>query len=234
MKVLLIGCLFAAAASPLQADLILSTMPAFQTAGVGQNVFEQINVAGVVGGVSNVGAFDLHLDFNPLVLTPLNVSFGVSLGDSSSEAFTSVSLLPGEVQLAEASLLDPATLQAGQPNAFQLARIEFNVVGLGTTGLTFSQTIVDDPFGGKLTTTSIPGTVTGVPEPSGSMLIALGWLVAVAARFAVSAKMEYGLSVPRQRSRSRLTTVSGPDLRADRSNPPLGPLAKRKDRRNSR
>jgi hypothetical protein len=174
VKQFLIPCLLAAAASPLQADLILSVSPAFQTITAGQTVLEQINVSGVAGGTANVGAFDLHLDFDPLVLAPLKVSFGVSLGDPSSQAFTSVSLLPGQAQLAEASLLDAATLEAAQANAFGLAQIEFEVVGTGISALSFSQTVVDDPFGGKLTVTSTPGTLTGVPEANSLMLVFLG------------------------------------------------------------
>src|SRR5438874_12189176 len=86
---------FAALICPAKAALILAISPPSQTAAVGQRVFETVTISGVVAGVSNVGAFDLHLDFDPAVLRAVNVAFGPLLGNPLAlEALSSFNLLP--------------------------------------------------------------------------------------------------------------------------------------------
>ena len=187
MKSVLPGICLMLTLCPLQAAQILSISPAAQTVSAGQTLSVNVLLGGIVSGTSNVGAFDLHLDFSATVLTPTGVSFGPSLGNPSLlEAFASSTLLPGEVQFAEASLLTPAMLAAMQGSSVTLATIGFRATGSGSTMLTFTQTVVDDPLGNKLTITSVPASVTAVPEPSGIELAALAAWVFICKRRDVS------------------------------------------------
>jgi hypothetical protein len=93
------------------------------------------------------------------------------------EAFTSVSLLPGRVELAEASLLS-ATALSSQTPSFLLAILQFRAIEAGFSRVSFSQIVVDDPFGAKLSVSGQDASiaVAAVPESSAWILLVAGLL----------------------------------------------------------
>jgi hypothetical protein len=177
---MLIGVLELAQVASAQ-PFSLSFVPASQVIGVGQPVTVDIFISGLgAGSPPSVGTFDLDVSFDPATLSPTGVTFGPFLGNPSdpAETITDFNFLPGVVDLAELSFLAPTELDALQPASFSLATLSFDALAKGTSPLTFSQVIVDDAFGGKLTIDPVSGQVT-VPEPS-SLLVFLFGLVALA------------------------------------------------------
>ena len=86
------------------------------------NAGDLVQVNAVISGLGNhappsVGAFDVSVGYNPLLLAPDDVTFGLLLGDPFLfEALTDVDFLtPGIANFAEVSLLSPSELDALQP-----------------------------------------------------------------------------------------------------------------------
>src|SRR5215510_11120485 len=90
-------------AGPVSLDLIPSSQPV--TAG--QTVFFDAVISGIGGpGATEVGSFDIFYRFDPVLLMPLSVDFGVLLGDESFfEAITAYTLGSDFVEAAEVSFL---------------------------------------------------------------------------------------------------------------------------------
>ncbi|MGH7392263.1 MAG: hypothetical protein ACREM3_22815 [Candidatus Rokuibacteriota bacterium] len=167
----------------------LGFVPASQTAGVGESVSVDVVVSDLgAGSAPSLGAFDLDVSFDPLILAPTSVTFGPFLGDEGLvEALTSFTLLPGVVDLAEVSFLLPAELDALQPASFTLATLFFDTLGVGTSPLTFAQALLDDAFAVRLDLAPDTGSVTVVataPVPfPGTLLLVGSGLVALALRW---------------------------------------------------
>jgi hypothetical protein len=172
---------------PLPAQAIsLDFVPVAQSVELGDPVNVDVVIAGLHAEDPDqiVGAFDLDVTFDPAILAPTGVTFGLLLGDPALfEALTDFTLGSGLVDLAEVSLLDDATLDALQPDSFTLATLSFATVGTGTSQLAF----VFDPFNDvkglnaePLTLDVGSGSVTvtqpsaPVPEPSSVVLVLLG------------------------------------------------------------
>jgi hypothetical protein len=180
---MLMGSLGITGTTPALA-ISLNFVPTSQTVGVGQPVTVDILISGLgAGSPPSVGTFDLDISFDPAILTPTGVTFGSFLGNPGdpAETITDFNFLPGIVDLAELSFLSPAELDGLQPASFSLATLSFDTLAKGTSPLTFSQIIVDDAFGGKLTVDPVGGRIT-VPEPSTLLLLGLGIAAAIASR----------------------------------------------------
>jgi len=136
-------------------------------------------------GASAIGGFDLTVSYDPSLLGAPNAFFGPNLGGPSDIiAFNSVST--GNIQSFEVSFLDPAILQANQPDSFELYSISFAAVGSGLSPVSFGSTILSDEFGNQLfpqlgTTTLVAEAPAGVPEPGTLLLVGAG-LAALALR----------------------------------------------------
>jgi hypothetical protein len=168
--------------SPQALAVTLEFEPAFSGVAVGQQAIVDVVISGLAQPPS-VGTFDLDVGFDPMVLSPVAVDFGVFLGDPGlGDALTSVALLPAVIDFAEVSLLSPALLDQLQPARFPLATISFNVLTAGTSPLFFSQTIVDDAFGEKLDVEARGGSITSVPEPGTLLLVAAGAALGASSR----------------------------------------------------
>lgn len=175
----LAGCLtwasFASAA-PVLVDLSPSSL----TVMPGDLVTVDLVISGLDRPPS-AGAFDLDVAFDPSLLAPTAVAFGLVLGDpAAGEALTDFQFQPGIVNMAEVSLLAPVELDALQPESFTLASMSFTAVATGTTSLFYLRGIVDDAFGEKL---------VEIPEPATLILVGsalIRWAPAPAAAKDVS------------------------------------------------
>ena len=156
------GLLWATPALAISVDLVPSSV----TVMAGDSLSVGVVISGLVaGGPPSVGAFDLTVSFNPAILSPTGVAFGLFLRNPGLlQALTGFNFLSGLVEFAEVSLLSPAALDALQPASFTLATLSFTALASGTTTLAFSQITVDDAFGNKL----------AIPEPGTLLLLGSG------------------------------------------------------------
>lgn len=180
----LIGALLAA---PAQA-ITLSVEPSAVTGVMIGDTFDvDIVVSDLAGEI--VSAFDLNLSYDPGVVTATGAAFGSLLGDpdpGAFETFTDAVLDPGNVNLAQLSLLSDADLAAMQPDSFALATISFEVTGPGSTRLEFTGGaigFIDLKGRNALVLDVLPegGLVSPIPEPTSGLLFALGALLVGAA-----------------------------------------------------
>jgi len=142
-----------AAITPLKGDIIWNISPSTFPVTSGAIVNADIILNGKIpGSAPSIGSFDFAVAFDPLLLTPLNVSFGNFLGDPGlGESITTFTFAtPGLVDFGAVSLLPPEELNALQPSSFTLATMTFQAKGDGTASLSFTSEIVDDAFGIKL------------------------------------------------------------------------------------
>jgi hypothetical protein len=159
----------------------VSFLPATQNAGVGESVSVDLVVSGLAAGSApSVGAFDLDVTFDPLVLAASSVTFGSFLGDEAqAQVLTSSALASGLVDLAAVSFLLPDELDALQPASFALATLFFSTLAAGTSPLTLSQVFVDDALGARLAVDTVGGSVSvsrAVPGPATLGLVGVGLL----------------------------------------------------------
>ena len=92
----------------------------------------------------------------------------------------------GVVDFAQLSLLSDLDLALQQPDAFVLATLEFEAIGLGTSALDFVFDVFNDlkGTGAQVLNVTAGSTVTFVvPEPHAALLFALGtWVIGTAIR----------------------------------------------------
>jgi hypothetical protein len=190
-----------AAAAPAAAiPITLATVPPTPATLVpGSSVFVEISVSGLAPppDAPSLTSFELDLAFSDAVVDFVDLTFGVFLGATtctpstftpSCDAFAEFSHAAGSgvVELGEATLLDPALVNANQPAAGVLATLEFLAVAEGTTTLSFTQL----GLGGTISGTQ-EGSLSGTggtlflevvaPEPGavGPLLLGLGALGAL-------------------------------------------------------
>ncbi len=159
----------------------------------GDDVTAALRISGLGAGVPPaLGGFDLNVDFDATILSPLSVAFGDPvLGDQVdlsgfgvlgvSYGFT---FLPGRVNVFQTSLDDPADLEAQQADTFVLATVRFSPLASGTSPLHLSSNGLSDAIGNALAATLVDSAVrveaTAVPEPASLLLVAsaLGGMLA--------------------------------------------------------
>jgi hypothetical protein len=158
-----------AKADPLQ-TLPLTLTPSQATVGTGDNFTLDIATSGLGAAL---GAYDITISYNPSLLSfnSAATSFGPALGDPNLfEAIGFAQILsPGEIEIAETSLLstnDLTALQAGGP-PFDLADLSFTALGSGP--VTFDLV-------------SATGVTGDVPEPASWSLLLAGLPLAAALR----------------------------------------------------
>jgi hypothetical protein len=183
MTLLLRAALLTWAAGLLWAPSALAVsigfVPSAQSVGLGQSASVDIVISGLGDGTSpSLGAFDLNVSFDPTILAPTGVTFGIFLGDPDLfEAITAFDLLlaPGVLNVAETSLLLSAELHALQPASFTLATLSFDTLARGTSALTLAINpggLVDQDAG-ELRAETSRGSISVVPEPGTLLLLGL-------------------------------------------------------------
>lgn len=172
------------AGAPRAGAVSLFLSPETQSVTQGNLVSIDIIIDELGAGVApTLAAFDLDVTFDPSVLGFVSVVFGSALGNPALfEALTSSSLLGGPVRvdLAEASLLSNAVLDASQPASFVLATIQFTALALGEAQLAITQAVLANTAGGpgaNQITADLFGasvTVTAIPEPATLAMLVAG------------------------------------------------------------
>ncbi len=119
---------------------------------------------------SQVGAYDLRIDYDPSSVTIGSAQSLGFLGLPGIETiWQSQSTMIGpsieELELTEVSLLSSAELMSLQPATFGLARLSLVGPITGTAVLSVSG-IISDAAGDPIVTTFTPGVVSSVPEPA--------------------------------------------------------------------
>lgn len=176
------------------ADQITFTV---ETSGAPVSLGDPVTIAiGITGLGANaapsLGAFDMEVDYNPLVLGSPSVSFGDPiLGDQLALTFpsfkctgliTACGLSSFPLELEEVSLDPGATLNASQAGAFIMAEITFAATGVGTSDITLSNVSLADAFGASLGgnliilngQVHVASPIVDTPEPGSLLLLASG------------------------------------------------------------
>lgn len=154
-------------------------------------VSSSFDVALVISGLGSgtapsLGAFDLDVGYDSVVLGFSNVVFGNQLDLFSLGSLTFFSSGAGSVNLYQLSLDDLNDLNTLQADSFTLATLSFNALSAGVSPLSISLNAISDADGNALAIDSIVGdSVTvnanpntgSVPEPAAWMLLGLGALI---------------------------------------------------------
>lgn len=129
-----------------------------------------VSVAVWADDVVDLGAFEVHLSYDPAVLQATGAELGPFL---TSSGRTPVPLGPalreGEIRFAGATYGTPA----GPHGSGELAQITFRVVGSGSSALAFNRVIVTDAAAQVLPTEGVDGTFSTEPGLHISVLLPL-------------------------------------------------------------
>jgi hypothetical protein len=132
-------------------------------------------VLDIVAADLTLGAFDLTVSFDPMLLSPSAIEFDTFLGfpfsiQDSSMGFSSLNV-------TETSLLSPGELILLQQGGFRLARLSFDAMMSGVTEVSFTSATVADADGvlfspnlGSATVTIRAQSDPAVPEPPSGLL----------------------------------------------------------------
>lgn len=172
------------AQAPVSHAALLSLQPDTGIASNGDTVSFELFVSGLGNfGPDSLGGFDLSVSYDASVLSFADYSLGHFLGDLGG--FTALDVSGGDsggaVNLAEISLLLPASLDALQPDTFLLASLSFDVVNLApgtTTSLDIvGGAVLSDAAGAALPASTGRGATIGAAPLPGTLLLILGGLL---------------------------------------------------------
>jgi hypothetical protein len=164
------------AASPVFA-LGIGLRPASGTIAPGEDLTVTLFVAGLGSQTApSLGAYDVVIYYDPLILSYTSVSFFPNLGPYS---MSYVNQSKGILNLAELSVVDPETLDALQPDTFDLASISFSGV---TPVIALSTLSSESPQGSSYSlelsvnylSDALGGSIQPVPEPATLFLFGAG------------------------------------------------------------
>lgn len=195
--------LLAAPLGSSRAGIILSFDPVAQHTANGLQVDVDIRVSGLgTNAAPSLGAFDLTVNFDDLVLDFTGLTFGNQLDlfgfDFNPRGFAEdPDSAVGAVSIFEVSLDTVGDLNALQADSFVLATLTFSAMNMGFSFLDFSSVILSDSLGNALGATLSSGGIA-VPEPSTLILFGLGILALAAAQWVLGVGGQLGS--PRRRA----------------------------------
>src|SRR5260370_15714880 len=135
--------------------------PASVSVMAGSSLSIALNVLGIGSpSATEVGSFDSFIAYDPALLAPIALTFGLLLGDPGSTALTATSFGPNFVEAAEVSLLFNSDLDSLQTSPdFTLATFSFQGLHTGVANFSYIGVPIDNTDGQL-----IAGMKT-VPEP---------------------------------------------------------------------
>jgi hypothetical protein len=145
----------------------LTLEPPAQTVGTGAMVEITVKISGLGNATApSVGAYDLTVSFDPLILSYNSASLGTYLAPfaGSVSGPPVVDAINGSVNLFEVSLDSPADLDSTQPDQFTLASVWFSAIAVGSSGLDFSSVLLGDGKGDLLPADAVGALISVVPN----------------------------------------------------------------------
>lgn len=172
---LLIALLLGAASAQASAAPVLSISATPNPAVRGSTV----DLSVLIGDISDLYGYQFSLSFDPSVLRATGVTEGAFLGSGGNTAsgYESIDNASGTVSFVYNVLLGPT---AGVSGSGALAHIRFDVIGVGTTPLTFSDTAFLDADKNDIAVRIESMPLQAVPEPEAYLMLGVG-LVGLAA-----------------------------------------------------
>lgn len=167
---LLLGAASAASAAPV---LSVSASPNPAVRG------STVDLSVLIADVSDLYAYQFSLSFDPAVLRATDVAEGAFLG-SGGNTFSGhgdIDNAGGSISFVYNTLVGPA---AGVTGSGTLAHIRFDVIGVGTTPLTFSDALFLDASVSPIDVRIESTPLQAVPEPEAYLMLGVG-LVGLAA-----------------------------------------------------
>lgn len=157
------------ALSAWAAEPTLRATPAPGPVVVGDQLIVSISVA----DIANLFAYQFSLSFDPSQLQLTGVSAGSFLAGAGSTVFDGgvIDNSGGQLSLVYASLIGDLP---GATGSGPLASLSFQVIGVGSSSLNFTEHLLLDASLNEIAVQAIPGQVTAVPEPASALLLALG------------------------------------------------------------
>jgi hypothetical protein len=162
--------------APARANVVLGLNPSSQQVPLGSPISVDLTIAGLGNGTA-LGTYDIDVAYNSAIIHLSSVTYGTSLDVLGLGSIQTTTFGSGTVNVFELSLDSTANLNALQPPAFTLARLDFTSSGYGTSPLNMNINALGDANGNSLTALVNQGSVT-VPQPPALFLIALSlvWL----------------------------------------------------------
>jgi hypothetical protein len=164
--------------SQSQAEITVSVNPAPQATVLGGSTFVNVAIAGLYyqNAAIGLGGFSIGLTYDPAIVHFDGLVFGngLNLGTGADSVQFSDNSTLGLLLVDETSLLDSATLNAGQPSGFSLFQVGFTGLTFGTSPVNLSQVQLSDLGGGTLTAAEILDGSIDVPDA-----LPFGWIASV-------------------------------------------------------
>ncbi len=176
-----------------QSGVILDAVVSDPSVSVGSVFDVDLVISGLGNGIApSVGAFNVILNFDALILSAAGVTFSSFLDGGLFFSLQSVASGLGFVDVAEISFLEGSLsecifcfapfLDDIQPDTFTLATLLFNAIGAGNSALKFGFVDIKDSDldATELQVTANNGAVevvaADVPEPNTILLVAIGFV----------------------------------------------------------
>ena len=172
---LLIALLLGAASAGASAATVLSVSASPNPAIVGSTV----DLSVLIGDVSDLYGYQFSLSFDPSVLRATDVTEGsfLAAGGATFPGYAGIDNTAGSVSYVYNSLLGPS---AGVSGSGTLAHIRFDVIGIGSTPLTFSNALFLDSHAVDISVQIESTPLQAVPEPATYLMLGVG-LIGLAA-----------------------------------------------------
>ena len=174
-KRLLIALLLGAASAGASAAAVLSVSASPNPAVVGSTV----DLSVLIGDVSDLYGYQFSLSFDPTVLRATAVTEGdfLGAGGETTAGYAGIDNTSGAVSYVYNALLGPG---AGVSGSGTLAHIRFDVIGIGSTPLTFGDALFLDSHATDIAVRIESTPLQAVPEPATYLMMGVG-LVGLAA-----------------------------------------------------